>query len=44
MEYHKFALAKMFGLGKSSKEKPGPLLEASRALYDNLKIELKEDD
>lgn len=44
MEYNKFALAKMFGLGKSTKEKPGPLLEASRTLYDNLKIELKEDD
>jgi hypothetical protein len=44
MEYQKFALAKMFGLGKSSKEKPGPLLEASRSLYDNLKLELKEDD
>lgn len=44
MEYQKFALAKMFGLGKSSKEKPGPLLEASRALYDNLKMELKEED
>ncbi|MGP1440665.1 MAG: DUF2225 domain-containing protein [Treponema sp.] len=44
MEYQKFALAKMFGLGKSTKEKPGPLLEASRTLYDNLKLELKEDD
>ena len=44
MEYQKFALAKMFGLGKSTKEKPDPLLEASRALYDNLKAELKEDD
>ena len=44
MEYNKFTLAKMFGLGKSSKEKPGPLLEASRALYDNLKMELKDDD
>lgn len=44
MEYNKFALAKMFGLGKSTKEKPGPLLEASRTLYDNLKMELKEED
>ncbi len=42
MEYQKFALAKMFGLGKSSKSKPGPLLEVARDLYDNLKIELKE--
>ena len=44
MEYNKFALAKMFGLGKSTKEKPGPLLEASRDLYDKLKLELKEED
>ncbi len=44
MEYQKFALAKMFGLGKSSKSKPGPLLEAARDLYDALKIELKETD
>lgn len=44
MEYNKFTLAKMFGLGKSSKEKPGPLLEASRTLYDNLKLELKDED
>ncbi|AGT43573.1 DUF2225 domain-containing protein [Treponema pedis] len=44
MEYQKFALAKMFGLGKSSKSKPGPLLEAARDLYDALKVELKETD
>jgi len=40
------SLSKMFGLGKSSKNKPGPLLEHARALYDNLVEELngEEDD
>ena len=42
LDSHKFSLAKMFGLGKSSKNKPGPILEAARNLYDLLKIELKE--
>jgi uncharacterized protein (DUF2225 family) len=37
-------LAKMFGLGKSSKSKPGPLMEKSRALYDKLAKELNEFD
>lgn len=36
LTYHRRALAKMFGLGKSSKNKPGPLLENARALYDRL--------
>ena len=30
----KSAIARLFGLGKSSKEKPGPLLELARNLYD----------
>lgn len=30
------SLAKMFGLGKSSKNKPGPLLEHARSLYDGI--------
>ncbi|GMO11509.1 MAG: DUF2225 domain-containing protein [Treponemataceae bacterium] len=34
---YKIGLARIFGLGRSSKNKPGPLLEHSRALYDNLK-------
>jgi uncharacterized protein (DUF2225 family) len=42
------ALAKMFGLGKSTKNKPGPLLEHARNLYDKLVSELsvtgEEDD
>ena len=41
LDEHKRALARMFGLGKSSKEKPCPLLEHSRDLYDKLTAELK---
>lgn len=41
LDEHKRALARMFGLGKSSKAKPGPLLEHSRNLYDQLTAELK---
>jgi len=47
MSYHRRSLAKMFGLGKSSKNKPGPLLEFARALYDNIVAEVdpgEEDD
>ena len=40
----KTAIARIFGLGKSSKNKPGPLLEHARTLYDNLTKELKDDD
>ena len=40
----KTAIARIFGLGKSSKNKPGPLLEHARNLYDNLTKELKDDD
>lgn len=32
----KTAIARIFGLGKSSKSKPGPLLEHARNLYDNI--------
>lgn len=44
LEYNKRSLAKMFGLGKASKTKPGPILEHARNLYDHLKVELHEDD
>ena len=44
LKMHKIALAKLFGLGKSSKSKPGPLLEHARSLYDALKVELHETD
>lgn len=40
----KGTLAKMFGLGKTTKEKPGPLLELARDLYDKLKEELHEEE
>jgi len=40
----KRTIAKMFGLGKSSKSKPGPLLEHARELYDNINKELNETD
>ena len=39
---YKRAIARIFGLGKSSKNKPSPLLEHSRNLYDNLTAELQE--
>lgn len=39
----KTAIARLFGLGKSSKAKPGPLLEKSRELYNLLSAELKEE-
>ncbi|MDR2470836.1 MAG: DUF2225 domain-containing protein [Treponema sp.] len=40
----KRTIAKMFGLGKSSKSKPGPLLELARELYENINRELNETD
>ena len=39
---YKIAIARIFGLGKSSKNKPGPLLENSRTLYDNMTKELED--
>ncbi len=39
---YKRAIARSFGLGKSSKNKPGPLLEHSRSLYDLINAEIKE--
>ena len=42
LEDYKRAIARIFGLGKSSKAKPGPLLEHSRNLYDKLTTLLKE--
>lgn len=40
----KRSIAKIFGLGRSSKSKPGPLLEKARNLYDELNKELNETD
>lgn len=42
LENAKHSIARIFGLGKSSKNKPGPLLEHSRALYDKLSSVLKD--
>ena len=42
LEQNKRSIARIFGLGKSSKNKPGPLLEHSRQLYDNITAVLKE--
>jgi uncharacterized protein (DUF2225 family) len=40
----KRTIAKIFGLGKASKNKPGPLLEHARNLYNNINKELNESD
>lgn len=40
----KTAIARIFGLGKSSKSKPGPLLEKARDLYDKLSLEVSDDN
>jgi len=36
-------IAKLFGMGKISKDKPGAFLEHARALYDTINQELSED-
>ncbi|MBN2810631.1 DUF2225 domain-containing protein [Treponema zuelzerae] len=43
LAYHRRSLAKMFGLGRSSRNKPGPLLEHARNLYDSIVAEINED-
>ena len=40
----KRTIARIFGIGKSSKSKPGPLLEHARELYATISKELKETD
>lgn len=40
----KISIARIFGLGKSSKSKPGPLLEHARELYDNLTKLVSDDE
>ena len=44
MEIHRMSIAKIFGFGKKTKEKPGPLLETARGLYDKISAELKVND
>ena len=40
----KRTIARIFGIGKSSKAKPGPLLEHARNLYETMSKELNEAD
>jgi uncharacterized protein (DUF2225 family) len=40
----KRTIARIFGVGKSSKAKPGPLLEHARTLYENIRDALHESD
>jgi uncharacterized protein (DUF2225 family) len=42
LDASKRAIARLFGLGKSSKSKPGPLLELARTLYDALSKTLQD--
>ncbi len=37
----KISIAKIFGFGRSSKEKPSQLLETARDLYDQISDETK---
>lgn len=39
----KRTIAKMFGIGRKSKSKPGPLVDKVRDLYDQLKAELHQE-
>ena len=43
MEDARRTIAKLFGMGKSSKDKPGAFLELARKLYDTLNKHLTED-
>ncbi|MBR0476350.1 MAG: DUF2225 domain-containing protein, partial [Treponema sp.] len=40
LDEYKRAIARIFGLGKSSKAKPGPLLDTAKDLYDKISAEL----
>jgi uncharacterized protein (DUF2225 family) len=40
----KRTIAKMFGIGRKSKARPGPLVDKVRDLYDELKRQLHQDD
>ncbi|MCL2381469.1 MAG: DUF2225 domain-containing protein [Treponema sp.] len=44
LEEAKRTISRIFGVGKSSKAKPGPLLEFARTLYENISKELNEVD
>jgi uncharacterized protein (DUF2225 family) len=44
LDERKRTIAKIFGIGKTSRNKPGPLLEHGKKLYDDITTELKEFD
>lgn len=44
LDESKRTIAKMFGLGKRTKAKPGPLLDKARDLYERIKAELNLED
>ena len=44
LEEARRTIAKLFGMGKSSKDKPGAFLEIARKLYDTLNKELTENE
>jgi uncharacterized protein (DUF2225 family) len=44
LEEAKRTIARIFGVGKSSKSKPGPLLEHAKNLYETISKELNEVD
>jgi uncharacterized protein (DUF2225 family) len=44
LEEARRTIAKIFGMGKSSKDKPGPLLDHARQIYDAINKELNESD
>jgi uncharacterized protein (DUF2225 family) len=44
LEEARRTIAKIFGMGKSSRDKPGPLLDRARQVYDAINRELSESD
>ncbi|GHV79422.1 membrane protein [Spirochaetia bacterium] len=44
LEEARRTVAKVFGMGKSSKAKPGSLLESAKALYENISKELNQSN
>ncbi|MGL4982352.1 MAG: DUF2225 domain-containing protein [Treponemataceae bacterium] len=38
----KISLSRLFGLGRSSRQKPGPMLEHARNLFEDIRAELKD--
>ncbi len=44
IDHYKKGIARIFGLGKSSKEKPGPLLDVTKELYDKMTVELSSNN